>query len=43
LPLGRLVQPEDFADAAVFLGSPAAKSITGHTLMLDCGSSAGRM
>ncbi len=43
LPLGRLVQPEDFADAAVFLASPAAKSITGHTLMLDCGSSAGRM
>jgi 3-oxoacyl-[acyl-carrier protein] reductase len=43
LPLGRLVQPEDFAEAAVFLASPAAKAITGHTLLLDCGSSAGRM
>lgn len=43
LPLQRLVQPSDFADAAVFLASPAAGAITGHTLMLDCGSSAGRM
>lgn len=43
LPLRRLVQPDDFADAAVFLASPAARAITGHTLMLDCGSSAGRM
>lgn len=43
MPLGRLVTPQDFADAAVFLASPAARSITGHTLVLDCGSSAGRM
>ena len=43
MPLGRLVQAEDFADAAVFLASPAAKSVTGHTLVLDCGSTAGRM
>lgn len=43
LPLGWLVQPEDFADAAVYLASPMARSVTGHTLMLDCGSSAGRM
>jgi NAD(P)-dependent dehydrogenase (short-subunit alcohol dehydrogenase family) len=43
LPLGRLVQPGDFADAAVYLASPAARAITGHTLVLDCGSTAGRM
>ena len=43
LPLGRLVQPEDFADAAVFLASPSSGAITGHILMLDCGSSSGRM
>ena len=43
LALGRLVQPDDFADAALFLASPAASAITGHTLALDCGSSAGRM
>ena len=43
LPLGRLVEPSDFADAAVYLASPAARAITGHTMMLDCGSSAGRM
>jgi 3-oxoacyl-[acyl-carrier protein] reductase len=43
LPLGRLVQPEDFADAAFFLASPAARSITGQTLQLDCGASAGNL
>jgi 3-oxoacyl-[acyl-carrier protein] reductase len=43
LPLGRLIEPEDFADAAVYLASPLARSVTGHTLLLDCGSTAGRM
>ena len=43
MPLGHLVAPEDFADAAVFLVSPASRSITGHILMLDGGASAGRM
>lgn len=43
MPLGRLVQPEDFADAAVFLASPAARSITGQTLQLDCGAAAGNL
>jgi len=43
MPLGRLVAPDDFADAAVFLVSPASRSITGHTLLLDGGASAGRM
>lgn len=43
MPLGHLVSPEDFAEAAVFLCSPAARSITGHTLQLDCGAAAGNM
>lgn len=43
LPLGRLIEPSDFADAAVYLASPAARAITGHTMVLDCGSTAGRM
>lgn len=42
MPLGRLPTPEDFANAAVFLASPSAASITGHTLLLDSGASAGR-
>lgn len=41
MPLGWLPTPEDFADAAVFLASPAARSITGHTLLLDSGAAAG--
>ena len=41
MPLGRLPTPEDFADAAVFLASKEARSITGHNLVLDCGASAG--
>lgn len=41
MPLGWLPTPEDFADAAVFLASPQARSITGHNLLLDCGASAG--
>jgi 3-oxoacyl-[acyl-carrier protein] reductase len=43
MPLGALIAPEDFADAAVFLVSPASRSITGHILVLDGGASAGRM
>lgn len=41
MPLGWLPTPEDFADAAVFLASPAARSITGHNLLIDCGAAAG--
>ncbi len=41
MPLGWLPSPEDFADAAVFLASPAARSITGHNLLLDSGAAAG--
>ncbi|PZW38889.1 3-oxoacyl-[acyl-carrier protein] reductase [Humitalea rosea] len=43
MPLGRLISPDEFADAAVFLVSPASRSITGHTLLLDGGATAGRM
>jgi NAD(P)-dependent dehydrogenase (short-subunit alcohol dehydrogenase family) len=36
-PLGRLAEPEDVAAAIVFLSSPAAAMITGHTLPVDGG------
>lgn len=36
-PLGRLAEPEEVADAIVFLASPAAAMITGHTLPIDGG------
>ena len=35
--LGRFSQPEDIADAVVFLMSDAAKSITGQDIVIDCG------
>lgn len=37
IPLGRLGKPEDIAGAVVFLASPAADLITGHTLLIDGG------
>ncbi|MBI3962966.1 MAG: 3-oxoacyl-ACP reductase FabG [Deinococcus sp.] len=37
IPLGRLGKPEDVAGAVVFLASPAADMITGHTLLVDGG------
>ncbi len=37
IPLGRLGRPEDIAGAVVFLSSPAADLITGHTLLVDGG------
>jgi len=40
-PLGRLGRPEDVADACLFLASPAARWITGASLVLDGGLSAG--
>jgi NAD(P)-dependent dehydrogenase (short-subunit alcohol dehydrogenase family) len=36
-PLGRLLEPEEVADAIVFLASPAAAAITGQTLVIDGG------
>lgn len=40
-PLGRLGAPEDIAGALVFLASPAARFITGQTLFVDGGYTAG--
>ncbi len=37
IPLGRVGQPEDVVGAVVFLASPAADMITGHTLLVDGG------
>ncbi len=36
-PLGRLRQPDDVADACLFLASPAARWITGTNLVVDGG------
>ncbi|MBV8098696.1 MAG: SDR family oxidoreductase [Verrucomicrobia bacterium] len=40
-PLGRIVEPNDIAEAAFFLASEAAAAITGAVLPVDCGLSAG--
>ncbi len=37
IPLGRLATPEDVAHAVVYLASPAAAMVTGHTLVVDGG------
>ena len=37
IPLGRLGQPEDVANAVAFLASPAAAYITGTTLHVNGG------
>jgi NAD(P)-dependent dehydrogenase (short-subunit alcohol dehydrogenase family) len=37
LPIGRLGQPSDVANAALFLSSEASSYITGHTLVVDGG------
>lgn len=38
-PAGRLTLPEDVADAVIFLASPLARMIHGHTLVVDGGYS----
>jgi enoyl-[acyl-carrier protein] reductase III len=38
-PAGRLVEPDDLADAVVFLSSPQAQMVCGHTLVVDGGFS----
>ena len=37
IPLGSFGQPEDIAEAALFLASPAARYITGQVLAVDGG------
>lgn len=38
-PAGRLVEPDDVADAVMFLCSPQAEMVRGHTLVVDGGFS----
>jgi 3-oxoacyl-[acyl-carrier protein] reductase len=38
-PIGRVGTPEDVAPAVLFLASPAARYVTGHTLVVDGGFS----
>lgn len=40
-PYPRVGQPDDIANAALFLASDAAEFITGHTLVVDGGATAG--
>lgn len=40
IPGGHFAQPEDVADAVVYLASPAADMLNGTELVLDCGFSA---
>ena len=42
MPLGRLGEPVDIANAALFLASDLASWITGHTLVVDGGALLGR-
>jgi NAD(P)-dependent dehydrogenase (short-subunit alcohol dehydrogenase family) len=37
IPSGRFITPEEVAAAVVYLASPAAASVTGHTLVVDGG------
>lgn len=37
VPMGRLVMPEEIAEACVFLASDEASAVTGHSLTVDAG------
>lgn len=43
IPLGRPAQPEEIAQGALFLASPASGYVYGHTLTIDGGWTAGYM
>jgi NAD(P)-dependent dehydrogenase (short-subunit alcohol dehydrogenase family) len=43
IPLGRLGEPSEIADAAMFLCSDKARWITGHTLFVDGGFMSGNL
>lgn len=42
-PLGRIVTVEEVVNAVLFLASPAASGITGTSLTVDCGLTAGNL
>ncbi len=39
IPMGRMAEPDDMAEALCFLASPGARALTGQLLVLDGGSS----
>lgn len=43
VPLGRLAQPDEIADAVLFIASDRARFITGQVLCVDGGYSAGKL
>lgn len=42
-PLGRIVTPDEVAEAVLFLASPRASGITGAALLVDAGLAAGNL
>jgi NAD(P)-dependent dehydrogenase (short-subunit alcohol dehydrogenase family) len=42
-PLGRLAEPSDIADLAVFLAGDRATYLTGHSYVADGGLTAGHL
>jgi 3-oxoacyl-[acyl-carrier protein] reductase len=42
IPMGRIGEPEDIADVAVFLASTGARYVTGQVMVVDGGLLVGR-